>query len=104
MNAGKVLVVDDDPSVRDMLAEYLTTHGYEVAQGPGVQPLELAALGGMAPCGCQPAADTVQQPAEGGGGKVVVHRSLLGACDPWRAMRQQWTAPVTARLQAGHAP
>ena len=35
MNAGKVLVVDDDPGVRDMLAEYLTTHGYEVAQADG---------------------------------------------------------------------
>ena len=30
--AGCVLVVDDDRSVREMLAEYLTAHGYAVAQ------------------------------------------------------------------------
>ncbi|HTO49504.1 MAG TPA: response regulator [Burkholderiales bacterium] len=35
MNAGKVLVVDDDPSVREMLTEYLGSHGYEVAQAEG---------------------------------------------------------------------
>ncbi len=28
---GRILVVEDDPSVRAMLAEYLGTHGYEVA-------------------------------------------------------------------------
>jgi two-component system phosphate regulon response regulator OmpR len=33
--AGRVLIVDDDRSVRDMLVEYLTTHGYEVAQADG---------------------------------------------------------------------
>ena len=32
MSAGRVLIVDDDREVRDMLVEYLTTHGYEVAQ------------------------------------------------------------------------
>ena len=32
MAATRVLIVDDDPSVRKMLAEYLATHGYEVAQ------------------------------------------------------------------------
>jgi two-component system phosphate regulon response regulator OmpR len=32
MAATRVLVVDDDPSVRKMLVEYLSTHGYEVAQ------------------------------------------------------------------------
>jgi two-component system, OmpR family, response regulator len=30
-DATRVLVVDDDPSIRTMLAEYLTGHGYEVA-------------------------------------------------------------------------
>jgi two-component system OmpR family response regulator len=29
---GRVLIVEDDPSVREMLAEYLGKHGYEVAQ------------------------------------------------------------------------
>jgi DNA-binding response OmpR family regulator len=29
---GCVLIVDDDPAVRDMLAEYLSSHGYEVQQ------------------------------------------------------------------------
>jgi two-component system OmpR family response regulator len=33
--AGRVLIVDDDRAVRDMLVEYLTTHGYEVAQADG---------------------------------------------------------------------
>jgi len=32
MEATRILVVDDDPSVRQMLAEYLTAHGYEVRQ------------------------------------------------------------------------
>ncbi|HEX6138721.1 MAG TPA: response regulator [Casimicrobiaceae bacterium] len=29
---GRILIVDDDASVREMLAEYLGAHGYEVAQ------------------------------------------------------------------------
>ena len=29
---GRILIVEDDIPVREMLAEYLTTHGYEVAQ------------------------------------------------------------------------
>ena len=29
---GRILIVEDDTSVRKMLAEYLGTHGYEVAQ------------------------------------------------------------------------
>jgi two-component system phosphate regulon response regulator OmpR len=32
MAATRILVVDDDPSVRKMLAEYLSAHGFEVAQ------------------------------------------------------------------------
>jgi len=32
MDAARVLIVDDDRSVRDMLAEYLRAHGYAVAQ------------------------------------------------------------------------
>ena len=31
MTAVRVLVVDDDPAIRNMLSEYLSTHGYEVA-------------------------------------------------------------------------
>ena len=29
---GNVLVVDDDPDIREMLAEYLTSHGYRVTE------------------------------------------------------------------------
>jgi two-component system phosphate regulon response regulator OmpR len=32
MAATRVLVVDDDPAIRKMLVEYLTEHGYDVAQ------------------------------------------------------------------------
>ena len=32
---GRILIVEDDVSVREMLAEYLGTHGYEVAQADG---------------------------------------------------------------------
>jgi two-component system phosphate regulon response regulator OmpR len=33
--SGRVLIVDDDPAVRDMLAEYLSSHGYDVALAEG---------------------------------------------------------------------
>jgi two-component system phosphate regulon response regulator OmpR len=33
--SGRVLIVDDDPAVRDMLVEYLSSHGYDVAQADG---------------------------------------------------------------------
>src|SRR5580765_1643638 len=36
--SASILVVDDDPAVRDMIDEYLSTHGFEVAQaGSGEQ-------------------------------------------------------------------
>jgi two-component system, OmpR family, response regulator len=35
MSAVRVLVVDDDPTIRGMLAEYLSTHGYDVALADG---------------------------------------------------------------------
>ena len=37
-SSGSILVVDDDPEVRDMIVEYLSNHGFEVAQaGSGEQ-------------------------------------------------------------------
>ncbi len=39
-DAGRVLVVDDDAAVREMLTEYLASHGYEVAaadSGPAMR-------------------------------------------------------------------
>jgi len=35
LSSGRVLIVDDDQAVRDMLTEYLASHGYEVAQADG---------------------------------------------------------------------
>ena len=41
MPAGRILVVEDDPSVSDMLVDYLGSHGYEVAAaGSGAQMRE----------------------------------------------------------------
>jgi DNA-binding response OmpR family regulator len=31
-SAGSILVVDDDPQIRSMVVEYLTTHGYHMAE------------------------------------------------------------------------
>jgi CheY-like chemotaxis protein len=35
MNAGKVLVVDDEPEVRQVLHEFLSSRGYDVTMAPG---------------------------------------------------------------------
>ncbi len=40
MSAGHVLIVDDDPDVRAMLADYLSGHDYAVSQAenaPGMR-------------------------------------------------------------------
>ena len=39
--AARVLVVDDDPAIREMLAEYLTGHGYAVAQAASGREMRL---------------------------------------------------------------
>lgn len=38
-DAGRVLVVDDDAAVREMLTEYLASHGYEVAAADSGQAM-----------------------------------------------------------------
>ena len=39
--SGRVLIIDDDPHVREMLRDFLIGHGYEVvAAGTGAQALE----------------------------------------------------------------
>jgi two-component system phosphate regulon response regulator OmpR len=35
MSAGRILIVEDDFAIRDMLVEYLGSHGYEVAAAEG---------------------------------------------------------------------
>ena len=35
MGAARILIVDDDAAIREMLSEYLSTHGYDVAQADG---------------------------------------------------------------------
>jgi two-component system phosphate regulon response regulator OmpR len=39
---GRILIVEDDASVRDMLVEYLSTHGYDVAAAGGGQAMREA--------------------------------------------------------------
>jgi len=39
--AARVLVVDDDPAIRQMLAEYLAEHGYAVAQAASGKEMRL---------------------------------------------------------------
>ena len=39
---GHVLIVDDDANVRDMLCEYLSTHGYEVSQAQSGETMRTA--------------------------------------------------------------
>jgi len=39
---GHVLIVDDDATVRDMLSEYLSTHGYEVSQAQSGETMRTA--------------------------------------------------------------
>jgi two-component system phosphate regulon response regulator OmpR len=42
MSNGRVLVVDDDGAVREMLTEYLESHGYEVTQADGGKAMRTA--------------------------------------------------------------
>ena len=42
MNAEEIIVVDDDPSVRDAAAEYLETHGYQVRKAASAAELDNA--------------------------------------------------------------
>ncbi len=40
--SGSILVVDDDPQIRDMIVEYLSTHGFEVAQAASGEDMRAA--------------------------------------------------------------
>src|SRR5512139_3786672 len=40
--SGSILVVDDDSEVRDMIVEYLSTHGFEVAQAGSGEEMRAA--------------------------------------------------------------
>ena len=42
MSSGKVLIVDDDPEVRGMMAEYLATHGFEIAEADSGEAMRSA--------------------------------------------------------------
>jgi two-component system phosphate regulon response regulator OmpR len=39
MSAGRILIVEDDRAVREMLVEYMGSHGYEVVAVDGGQPM-----------------------------------------------------------------
>ncbi len=45
--SGRVLIVEDDPQVRDMLTEYLSAHGYEVTQVDGGAAMRAALARGV---------------------------------------------------------
>jgi len=47
MSSGRVLIVDDDPAVREMLAEYLAGHGYEVGRAGDGQAMRAALAQGV---------------------------------------------------------
>ena len=54
---GRILIVEDDTTVREMLAEYLGTHGYEVAQadhGTAMRETVEKCLAGRRPARRQP--------------------------------------------------
>jgi two-component system phosphate regulon response regulator OmpR len=40
--SGKILIVDDDPEVRGMMVEYLSSHGYEVMQAASGEAMRTA--------------------------------------------------------------
>ncbi|BAU50181.1 chemotaxis protein CheY [Sulfurifustis variabilis] len=42
MNKTRVLIVDDEPQIREMLAEYLSGHGYEVTAADGGEAMRTA--------------------------------------------------------------
>jgi two-component system phosphate regulon response regulator OmpR len=42
MSAGRILIVEDDRAVREMLVEYMGSHGYEVVAVEGGQPMREA--------------------------------------------------------------
>src|SRR5512134_1066423 len=41
-SSGSILVVDDDPAVREVIKEYLTEHGYDVTQADSGESMRAA--------------------------------------------------------------